>query len=845
MKKFDFSVIFITCNSELGIKKSIDSIINQTHDFGDAIEIIIIDNDSTDNTEAICNSYVEKYPNNIKYCQLGTTNFTESLNIGVEKSSGKYITFLEPHDYYSRNTFRSILDFTDKNEEVDLISVPILFFKNEKNWNYLKYKIKKSETINLLKQPKFAQLLGLSTFVKRNSIGNVEFLDSDNRNITFFSEILLNNPNLGIVKNGTYFSNNIDEKIYPPDDISFSGEDYENFIEFNFNNIIEKSLSEFSSIPQFIQYNLVNHLRWILAIEKTPEKLDLSKLSKNIQYIDDDILLDNNLLENEHKIFSFLLKYDNEINEDLKEKLGLNTIFIDNYDIINNNLKILASTFSISYRNIDIYVNGKMATKNELKFPQKDEYSLNQKYVEYYSIESTIPLDVTKKFKIEFKEGNKRLHIDFSRPCNFSKIVGYAKTKHYLSILKNDAILIEKKTTAKWLKQELKSLVHIVKEHETGFEKAIPFRIAYMIGYPFLRNKRIWFYMDRPNESDDNGLALFKYAVKQDDGNIDKYFILSSKNKDFKNIQKIGKVIPYKSLKHRYLGMFVENIITSHPDNEVIYPFWGGYPFFAGLLKSNTLFLQHGVLKDNISSWLNKSSMNLSLFLTSAHTEYESIIDFPYNYDEDVIQLLGLPRYDTLENKKDKKQIIIMPSWRRNLDHKSKEYVKRNEFFKKLNSLINNEKLIDKAKEYEYEIIFRPHPKVYEYIDLFDKNDYVKIDYDKVKYQTLFNNGSLMVTDYSSVAFDFAYLYKPVIYYHYGSDYHFDLEDSYFDYETMGFGEIVKTEDELVDLIIEYIENECKIKEKYHRRISKFFLFDDKNNCKRVHDKIKEIPLKD
>ena len=102
-----------------------------------------------------------------------------------------------------------------------------------------------------------------------------------------------------------------------------------------------------------------------------------------------------------------------------------------------------------------------------------------------------------------------------------------------------------------------------------------------------------------------------------------------------------------------------------------------------------------------------------------------------------------------------------------------------------------------------------------------------------------------MITDYSSVSFDFAYLYKPVLYYHYGSDYHFDLEDSYFDYDTMGFGEVVNTEEELVDVTIRYIENNCELGEEYSKRVSDFFIFTDKNNCKRVHDKIKEIPLKD
>jgi CDP-glycerol glycerophosphotransferase (TagB/SpsB family) len=105
-----------------------------------------------------------------------------------------------------------------------------------------------------------------------------------------------------------------------------------------------------------------------------------------------------------------------------------------------------------------------------------------------------------------------------------------------------------------------------------------------------------------------------------------------------------------------------------------------------------------------------------------------------------------------------------MPSWRRDLDHKSKEYVKENEFFKKFNSLINNEKLIEKAKEKNYDIIFRPHPKVYEYIDLFDENNFVKIDYEKIKYQTLFNMGSIMITDYSSIGIDYLIGGKPIIY---------------------------------------------------------------------------------
>lgn len=516
------------------------------------------------------------------------------------------------------------------------------------------------------------------------------------------------------------------------------------------------------------------------------------------------------------------------------------TVFIDIYEIVNDELYIMGNTFKKDSDAVKLYFNGELVKINELYFPQRKEYS-------NYSFEASIPLS-KQTYDLEFKtrDGN-NYKIDFSRPCNFSKEVGYAKTRKYLSLLKNNKIIIKPKTTLSWIKEEVKSQLNMLKKRDHGAKVGIPFRIAYMIGYPFLRNKHIWFFMDLPEIADDNGKHLFKYYMENGLRNdVDKYFILSSDSENFDDMKKIGKVIPFKSLKHRYLGLFAENIITSHPDNEIIYPFWGTYPHLAaGLLKSNTIFLQHGLTKDNVSSWLNKFDMNLSLFITSSPKEYDSIFQYPYNYKKEVVQLTGMPRFDNLKNEEDKKQILIMPSWRKYLRFETSETIAESEFFRRFNSLINNEKLIEYAKNNGYEIIFRPHPNVYKFIDLFDENEYVTIDFKKGNYQELFNKGSLLVTDYSSVAFDFAYLKKPVLYYHYSNDYHFDLENMYYDYESMGFGEICRDEESLVDLIIEYIERECEIKDEYSKRVDEFYTYTDRNNCKRVSEAIENIPLKE
>ena len=57
----------------------------------------------------------------------------------------------------------------------------------------------------------------------------------------------------------------------------------------------------------------------------------------------------------------------------------------------------------------------------------------------------------------------------------------------------------------------------------------------------------------------------------------------------------------------------------------------------------------------------------------------------------------------------------------------------------------------------------------------------------------------------------------------------------------MGFGEVTKDEDELIDIIEEYLKTDCNMKEIYNNRVDNFYMFNDKNNCKRVYDAIKKI----
>lgn len=52
----------------------------------------------------------------------------------------------------------------------------------------------------------------------------------------------------------------------------------------------------------------------------------------------------------------------------------------------------------------------------------------------------------------------------------------------------------------------------------------------------------------------------------------------------------------------------------------------------------------------------------------------------------------------------------------------------------------------------------------------------------------------------------------------------------------MGFGEICEDNDELIDVLISYMQNNCEMKPEYRRRVDDFFRFDDHDNCERIYD---------
>ena len=109
--------------------------------------------------------------------------------------------------------------------------------------------------------------------------------------------------------------------------------------------------------------------------------------------------------------------------------------------------------------------------------------------------------------------------------------------------------------------------------------------------------------------------------------------------------------------------------------------------------------------------------------------------------------------------------------------------------------------------------------------------------------QTLLNESAMLITDYSSVAFDMAYMGKPVCYYHFDyAEYRKGQHpEGYFSYERDGFGTVVHTEAEVVSFVQTSVDNLFALADIYRERAERFFTIRNKDNCARIYEAVRKL----
>ena len=121
------SIVIPVYNVENYLLKCIDSIININER---NMEIILIDDGSTDNSGKICDEYSEKY-DFIRVYHKKNGGLSHARNYGLDRAVGKYVMFVDSDDFLDSSNMNKLLIGLAKNEDIDVILNPFYEYVNE------------------------------------------------------------------------------------------------------------------------------------------------------------------------------------------------------------------------------------------------------------------------------------------------------------------------------------------------------------------------------------------------------------------------------------------------------------------------------------------------------------------------------------------------------------------------------------------------------------------------------------------------------------------------------------------------------------------------------------------
>lgn len=818
---YQYTVVSAVYNVGRFLDDYFSGFINQKLSFKKHIHLILVDDGSTDNSAQIIKKWQRKYPDNITYLHQENAGQSCARNLGLQHVKTEWVTFIDPDDFLDISYFYNLDNFVYANADnnIRLLGCNIIFYfeakKMFKDGHPLGYRFKKgNHLVALSEMVKEVQLSASPAFFKTEDIiyNNLQFDSRVKPNFEdghFIAQYLLyqKNGSVAFLRDSKYYYRKREDGTSTLDTSWTRPERFLNVPEYGYLDTLRKYKSEKNTIPAYIQRTVLYEMVWYVKylvnnaekaalLNEEQKKKFISMLKEIFTYLDKDMIMNFDLAGAwfYHKVG--MLKYFKN------EEPDAQIVYIEKYDRFKDMVQLRYFTNPVGLEQISL--DGKdtiPAYAKTVKHDLLDDVFILERRL-------WVPLDKAQKIEVSVS-GNTR--VSFAGKQYREGVDTAEIRKHFQNLIPT-------------------------------FETKIDYHQA-------------WILMDRDTQADDNAEHLYRY-IQKNHPEKKIYFVLQKSSHDWKRLAKDGfNLLEFGSKEHILALGSCSKVVSSHA-NRYVTNFLGP----RMLMGKHFVFLQHGVIKDDLSGWLN-SKEDIDCFITTSPDEYHSICDdmSRYYYSKKEVFMTGLPRHDKLvsEAKTEERLIIIMPTWRRSivgqvvgegetreLNPKFMETDFATHWFKVLHSPL----LSKYAKKYNFKVAFFPHANIQPYLHLFKVPAYIEvITHSQGSIQNLFNRASLMITDYSSVAFEMAVQNKQTIYYQFDADECFQgghiYSKGYYDYKKDGFGPVVMTEAELFKQLNIALKNNAVPPAKILQRIENTFPNRDGLCCERTFQAIESLDM--
>lgn len=304
--RYAFSVVLTVYNLEKYVEEAVNSIIGQTFGFKKYIQIIMVDDGSTDGSEAICRAYADKYPKNIKYVKQENGGVSNARNTGLRYIEGKYVTFFDGDDIWEAVAFEHVWSFFENHyDEIDMVACRRKWFEGMNGYagNDFRFKNKPARIIDIFDEPCSFHLDVTSTFIKaeiakKNTFKENLILGEDCR---YINEILLEKCRYGAVPTAQLNmrrridGSSLTQSVNNSSRAAVSA--YTDTLRDYYEYFYEYSINKFGRVIPYVQYLVMDAIRYRTAIPM-PRGLDkeiaddyISRVTKIIEKTDLKVLL--------------------------------------------------------------------------------------------------------------------------------------------------------------------------------------------------------------------------------------------------------------------------------------------------------------------------------------------------------------------------------------------------------------------------------------------------------------------------------------------------------------------------------------------------------------------------
>lgn len=870
-KEIRVSVIIPVYNVEKYIRKCLDSIVDQMIS-KEELQVILINDGSTDNSADICAEYCEKY-DYFELYNIENGGQARARNIGLDIAKGKYIAYLDSDDTLSRDTLESVTHFFDQHyDEVDLVTYKIIPIANgiRKKTHY-RYDIMRKTGVYDLTLPEnyYISQTNMNIVVKNKGDENILFDTTPNyrhEDQLYCTEVLRDKMKIGYVDDAEYLY-----EQNPQSTVS------KFFSTITFDLTLSKWKELFDSygdsLPPYVQALYVNDIQWKLRTDIFhPYHLEgkeydnaLAEIRLLLNKVDDGVILNHPVCNEMSKYYFIDFKY----NGDLKVSFDDNIKLMHGEDVISEsptiNLKITKFrffgnmleicghlySFAFNYSEKPQLILRKNGTTSECPELYESSFSYdcakvknNQAWGFRCLIDTTEKVSLS--FKVEIGSKNYSVEIETGEWVVLNKSIGRTEyvTGNKKCSMTNNRFVVENVDDKAERKYRFKVLSKMLRVNLKVF-------LVRLLCFILPEKEEIWLYHDCNTVGTDNAYLQFQHDFDKKDDVKRLYVVNGSieKAKAMFTPEQQKNLIVFRSWKHKILYLKATKVITAFIEKVNYLPYFDDvYKYYIDLFKGDVIYLQHGVLHAHLPWKYSYERLDIRSEVISTNYEVENFTE-NYCFPDSALIKSKMPRYDFIDCDvaPADNRILLAPSWRKYLIKlrgdgtwvPTREKFLESEFYIETQKFLESKELCDLLEKNDWYLDFKLHPIFAVY------NDCFKVDNPRIciPSKTEPSDYKIVITDYSSFVFDFVYLKRAVVYFM--PDYA-QFKAGFNDYKELdipleeGFGELTKTADELVLALGKIIKNDGKALPPFAEKTDGFFLNQDKNSRATIYEHLKK-----